>query len=136
MGGDVPRAFEHNIEHLATLVITGLRVRMAIYGLEVPFGFMEPHYVLLVLFRVYLLFALPLAGRRVVTALLLQLLAVLFCELLDFLALLSVVAHGVVHWTTRPSIIATGRLTGALVASGTSAPTRRGSSNYGGRGPD
>jgi hypothetical protein len=63
-GGDVPRASEHNVERLATLVVTGLGVRMAIYGLEVPFGFLEPHFVLLVLCRVCLLFALLLAGRR------------------------------------------------------------------------
>jgi hypothetical protein len=47
---------------------------MAIYGLEVPFGLLEPHSVLLVLFRVCLLFALPLVGRRAIIALLLQLL--------------------------------------------------------------
>jgi hypothetical protein len=135
MGGDIPRASEHNIEHLATLVVTRLRVRMAIYGLEVSFGFLEPHFVLLVLFRVCLLFALPLAGRRAVAALLLQQLAVLFHELLNFPALLGAVVHGVVHWTMHPSIIVVGRLIGALVASGTSAPTRCGSSNYGGRSP-
>jgi hypothetical protein len=59
------------------LIVTRLGVRMAIYGLEVPFGFLEPHFVPLVLFRVCLLFALPLAGRRIVAALLLQLLVVL-----------------------------------------------------------
>jgi hypothetical protein len=72
------------------LVVTGLRVRMAIYGLEIPFGLLEPHSILLVLFRVCLLFALLLAGRCTVTALLLQLLAVLFFELLDPPALGSV----------------------------------------------
>jgi hypothetical protein len=132
-GGDVPRASEHNVERLATLIVTGLGVRMAIYGLEVPFGFLGPHSVLLVLFRVWLLFALSLAGRRAVTALLLQLLTVLFRELLDFLTLLGAVARGVVHWTTRPSVIAVGRLTKALVASETSTPTRHGSTNCGGR---
>jgi hypothetical protein len=63
-GGDVLRASEHSVELLVTLILTGHGVRMAIYGLEVPFGFLEPHSVLLVLFRVCLLFALPLAGRR------------------------------------------------------------------------
>jgi hypothetical protein len=57
--GDVPRTFEHNVERLATLIVTGLGVRMAIYALEVPFGLLEPHSILLVLFRVCLLFALP-----------------------------------------------------------------------------
>jgi hypothetical protein len=97
MGGDVSRASEHNIERLVMLVVTGLGVRMVIYGIEVPFGFLEPHSILLILFRVCLLFALPLAGRRAIAVLLLQLLVVLFPELLDFSALLSVVARGVVH---------------------------------------
>jgi hypothetical protein len=117
------------------LIVSGLRVRMAVYGLEVPFGFLEPHFVLLVLFRVCLLFALPLTGRRAVAMPLLQLLAVLFCEHLDFPALLGAMVHGVVRWITCPFIIPVGRLTGALVASGTSAPTHRGSSNCDGRSP-
>jgi hypothetical protein len=95
---------------------------MAIYGLEVPFGFLEPHSILLVLFKVCLLFALPLAGRRAITALLLQLLMVLFYELLDFPALLDVVEHGVVHWTMHPSIIAAGRLMGRLSPWGPQPP--------------
>jgi hypothetical protein len=102
MGGDVPRAPEHNVEHLAMLVVTGLVVRMSIYDLEVPFGFLEPHSILIVLFRVCLLFALPLAGRCTVTVLPLQLLTILFCELLDFSELLGGVSRGVVHWTTHP----------------------------------
>jgi hypothetical protein len=57
---------------------------MAVYGLQFSFGLLEPQSVLLVLFRVFLLFALSLAGRRAFVALLLQLLAVLFHELLDF----------------------------------------------------
>jgi hypothetical protein len=108
---------------------------MAIYGLEVPFGFLEPHSVLLVLFRVYLLFALTLAGRYAIAALRLRLLVVPFRELLDFLALLDTVACGVVHWIMRPSIIVVRSLTGALVTSGTSTPTCRGSSNCDGRSP-
>jgi hypothetical protein len=70
-GGDVPRASKYNVERLATLIVTGLKVRMAMYSLEVPFGFLEPHSILLVLFRVCLLFALPLAGRHAIAALLL-----------------------------------------------------------------
>jgi hypothetical protein len=132
MGGDVPRTPEHDVEHLATLVVTVLGVRMVVYGLEAPFGLLEPHSILLVLFRVCLLFALLLAGRCAVATLLLQLLAVLFCEL-DLPALLSVVVCRVVHWTTHPSIIAARRLMGALVASGTSSPTRHSSSYCGGR---
>jgi hypothetical protein len=41
-GGDIPRASEHNVERLATLVVTRLGVTMAIYGFEVPFGFLKP----------------------------------------------------------------------------------------------
>jgi hypothetical protein len=62
-GGDVPRASEYNVERLATLVVTGLIVRMAIYSIEVPLGFLEPHSVLLVLFR-GLPFACPPTGRK------------------------------------------------------------------------
>jgi hypothetical protein len=58
-------------------------------------------------------------------------LAVLPCEFLDFSALLSVVVRRVVHWAMRASVIAVRRLTGALVTSGTSAPTHRGSSSCG-----
>jgi hypothetical protein len=90
-GGDVPRTSEHDIECLASLIITGLGVGMAVYGLQVPFGLLEPHSILLVLFRVFLLFALLLEGRCAVVVLLLQLLTVLFYELLDFSALLSAV---------------------------------------------
>jgi hypothetical protein len=97
MGGDAPRTSEYNIERLAMLVVTGLEVRMAIYGLEVPFDLLELHSVLHVLFRACLLFALLLAGRCVVTVLLLQLLVVLFHELLDLPSLLGAVARGVVH---------------------------------------
>jgi hypothetical protein len=108
---------------------------MAINVLGVPFGFLEHHSVLLVLFRVCILFALPLAGRHPIAALLFQLVVVLFRELLDLPTLLDVVACGVVHWTTHPSVITIGRLMGALVTSGTLAPTRRGSSNCSGRSP-
>jgi hypothetical protein len=108
---------------------------MVIYVFEVPFGFVETHYVLHVLFRVCHLFALLLVRRRVVSALLLQLLVVLLHKLLDFPTLLGIVVRGVVHWTMRPSVIAAGRLTRVLVASGTSTPTHRGSHNYGGRSP-
>jgi hypothetical protein len=80
-------------EPLNILVVTRLRVRMAINSLEVPFSFLEPHSVLLVLFRVCRLFALSLVGRCTITVLLLQLLVVLFHELLDLPALLDIVAR-------------------------------------------
>jgi hypothetical protein len=117
------------------LIVTRLGVRMVIYGFEVPFGFVEPHYVLHVLFRVCHLFALLLARRRVVSALLLQLLVVLLHKLLDFPTLLGIVVRGVVHWTMRPSVITAGRLMRVLVTLGTSSPTHHGSHNYGGRSP-
>jgi hypothetical protein len=79
------------------LTVAGLRVRMVVYGLEVPFGLLEPQSVLLVLLRVFLLFALLLVRRCTVIALLLQLLTVLFYEFLDSPALLSVVARRFVH---------------------------------------
>jgi hypothetical protein len=47
--------------------------------------------------------------------LLLQLVMVLFCELLDFPALSNTVVHGVVHGRTGTAIITTGCLAGALV---------------------
>jgi hypothetical protein len=70
-GGDVSRTSEHDVEHRAALVAAGLRVRMAVYGHEVPFGLLEHQSVLLVLLGVFLLFALPLAGRHTVIVLLL-----------------------------------------------------------------
>jgi hypothetical protein len=53
------------------LTVAGLRVRMVVYGLEVPFGLLEPQSVLLVLLRVFLLFALLLVRRCTIVALLL-----------------------------------------------------------------
>jgi hypothetical protein len=44
---------------------------MAVYGLQVPSSLLEPQSIDLILLRVHLLFALPLAGRRVIIALLL-----------------------------------------------------------------
>jgi hypothetical protein len=132
VGGDVPRTPEHDVEHLTMLVVTGLRVRMAIYGLQVPFGLPEPQSVILVLLRVHLLFALPLAGRCAIITLLLQLLMVLLHEFLHFPALLDDVTCRVVLWAARASVVAARHLMGVLVTLGTSAPTHRGSSCYSG----
>jgi hypothetical protein len=52
------------------LVVTGLRLRMVVYGLQVPFGLLEPQSIVFVLLGVHHLFALPLAGRRDIIALL------------------------------------------------------------------
>jgi hypothetical protein len=49
---DVPRAPEHDVEHLAMLVVTGLRVIMVVNGLQVPFGFLGPQFIILILLRV------------------------------------------------------------------------------------
>jgi hypothetical protein len=137
----VPRTPEHGVECLATLVVTGLGVGMAVDGLQVPFGSLEPQIVILVLLGVYLLFALSfgstlsLAGWRGTFALLLlfQLLTVLFRELLDFPALSDDVVHGVVHRAMRATVITAGCLVGTLVTLWASIPTRCCSSR-GGRG--
>jgi hypothetical protein len=79
---------------------------MTVAGLQVPFGFLEPQSVILVLLGVHLKFALPLVGRCVIfRLLLLQLLAVLFRKLLDFSALSGAVAHGVVHQAPSSSLL-------------------------------
>jgi hypothetical protein len=97
MGGDVPRTPKHDVEHLAMLIVTILGVRMAIYDLQVPFGLLEPQSIVLVLLRVHLLFALPLAGRCAIITLLLHVLTVLLHEFLDFPALINVMVCRVVH---------------------------------------
>jgi hypothetical protein len=104
------------------LVVARLRVRMAIYSLEVPFGLLEPQSILLVLLRVFLLFVLPLAGRRVIVVLLLQQLMVLFYEFLDFSTLISAVACRVVHWPMRAFVITAGCLMGATYHLGDLGP--------------
>jgi hypothetical protein len=55
--------------------------------------------------------------------LLLLLLADLLRKLLDFLALLGTVAPGVMHQALCTTVVAAGRLTGALVTTWTIAPT-------------
>jgi hypothetical protein len=105
---------------------------MVIDGLQVSFGFLEPQSVVLVLLRVHLLFALPLAGRRAISTLrlLLQLLVVLFRKLLDFPALSGTVAHVVVDRASGTSIVATRRLTRVfVVTSWATTPTCHCSSN-------
>jgi hypothetical protein len=59
-------------------------------------------------------------------------LAVLLHEFLHFPILLSAMACRVVHWATCAFVITVRRLIGALVTSGTSTPTHRGSSYDGG----
>jgi hypothetical protein len=75
------------VEHLAALVVTGLRVGVAIDGLQCPLGILKLHLCVFLLLGVHLLLALPLAGRCTILALLLHLFAELFSELLDLPAL-------------------------------------------------
>jgi hypothetical protein len=113
------------MERLAALVVTGLRVRVAIDGLQCPLGILKLHLYVFLLMGVHLLLALPLAGRHAILVLLLHLFTELFRELLDLPALDRGMAHGVVHRALRAAIIAIGRLTGEFVASRiTMAPTR------------
>jgi hypothetical protein len=116
-GRDVPRTSEHDVEHLAALVVAGLRVGVAIDSLQCPPGILELHLYVFLLLRVYFLFALLLAGRRAILAWLLHLLAKLFRELLDLPALRRAMARGVMHRALRAAIVAIGWLMGEFVAS-------------------
>jgi hypothetical protein len=60
-------------EHLATLVVTRLRVRMIVDNFHAPFCLLEPRITILVHFGIHLLFALPLVRRRAILTLLLLL---------------------------------------------------------------
>jgi hypothetical protein len=92
-GCDVLGTPEHDVEHLATLVVTELKVRRAIDGLKVPLGLLELHILILLLLGIHLLFALQLVRRRSFLAQLLLLLTELLRELPDFLALSHAVAR-------------------------------------------
>jgi hypothetical protein len=86
-GRDGPGTSEHDVECLAALVIAGLRVGVAIDGVQCPLGILELHLCVFLLLGVHLLLALPLAGRRAILALLLHLFTELFHELPDLPAL-------------------------------------------------
>jgi hypothetical protein len=120
------------MERLATLVVTGLGVGVVVDELQVPLGLLELHLLILFHLEIHLLFALPLAGRRTILAQLLLLLVELLCELLDFPALFHVVARGVMHRTTRATVVVARCLTGAFVTLWTSTPDRRSSCCGGG----
>jgi hypothetical protein len=78
-----------DVELLAALIVAGVRVRVAVDGLEHPLGILELHLHLLVTLGGNLMLAFPLPRRRAVAAqLLLLLLSKLLCELLDLPALL------------------------------------------------
>jgi hypothetical protein len=105
------------MERHALLVVAGLRVRVAIDGIQCPLGILKLHLYVFLLLGVHLLLALPLAGRHAILALLLHLLAELFHELLDLPALRHGVACGVVHWALCAIVVTIGWLTGAFVTS-------------------
>jgi hypothetical protein len=69
------------------LVVTGLRVGVAIDGLQCPLGILELHLCVFLLLGVHLLLALPLVGGRAILAPLLHLFTELFRNLLDLPAL-------------------------------------------------
>jgi hypothetical protein len=114
------------MERLTTLVDAGLRVGVAIDGLQCPLGILKLHLCVFLLLGVHLLLALPLAGRCTILALLLHVFTELFRELLDLPALRRGMTCGVVHRALRAVVVAIGRLTGVFVASWlATAPTRR-----------
>jgi hypothetical protein len=104
------------------LVVAGLRVRVAIDGLQCPLGILKLHLCVFLLLGVHLLLALPLAGRRAILALLLHLFAELFHELLDLPTLRRGMARGVVQRTLRAAVVAIGRLMGRLSPLGPPRP--------------
>jgi hypothetical protein len=123
---DGPGTSKHDMEHLAALVVAGLRVGVATDGLQCPLGILKLHLCVFLLLGVQLLLTLPLVGRRAILALLLHIFAELFRELLDLPALRRGMARGVVHRALRAAVVAIRRLTRVFVASRpTTAPTRR-----------
>jgi hypothetical protein len=120
------------VECFATLVVTRLGVGVAIDYLHLPLGVLECHLFILLLLRIHLSFALPLAGWHAFLALLLLLFVELFHKLPDLPGLTHVVARGVVHQASCTSVIATRCLMGALVTSWASGPTSCCSSSCGG----
>jgi hypothetical protein len=126
---DVLGATVHDVELLAVLIITGVRVEVAIDGPKCPLGILELHLLLLVALKGNLLPAFPLPVRHAIVAwLLLLLLAELLRELLDLPALLRVVAPGVVYRALQTTLITTGVLPRPLVAMWAMSPTSRSSS--------
>jgi hypothetical protein len=118
-GRDVPGVTVHDVELLAVLIGAGVRVGVAIDGLQCPFGILEHH--LLVLLLVVLLDNLLLAllvprGCAIAVRLLFLLLVELLCKLLDFPALLRAVALGVVHWALWTALITARGLSRPLVS--------------------
>jgi hypothetical protein len=124
-GRDVPGAAIYDVELLVVLVVTGLRVGVAVDDLNHPLGILELHPLVVALMGNVLL-AFPLVGRcAIVVRLLLLLLTELLRELLDLLALLGAVAPRVVHQAPWPALITVGGLARLLVVTWVVAPTSR-----------
>jgi hypothetical protein len=93
------------MECLAVLIVAGLEVGEAIDGLHLPLGILECHFFIPLLFRIYLLFAFPLAGRHAFSARLLLSLTELLYELLDLPTLTRAVARRVMHHALPSSLL-------------------------------
>jgi hypothetical protein len=105
------------VEYFATLVVIGLRVRVAVDGLHLPLVILEHHLLILLLLGIHLLFVLQQVGKRAFLVRLLLFFAELFCELLVLSALTRTVVPGVVYRASCAAIVAAGCLSGALVTS-------------------
>jgi hypothetical protein len=114
------------VELLAVLVGTGVRVGVAVDSLKRPLGILEGYLLILLLVTLLddLLLALPLPrGCAVAAWMLILLLTELLCKLLDFPALLHIVAPGVVYRAPQTALITTGGLLRPLVATWAMTPT-------------
>jgi hypothetical protein len=123
-GHDVPGAIVDDVGLLVALVVTGLRVRVAVDDLDHPLGVLELHLLLLVALVGNMLLGFPLAGRHSIAVWLpLLLLVELLHELLDLLVHLDTVAPRVAHRAPRPAIVTARRLAWPLVISWPTTPT-------------
>jgi hypothetical protein len=111
------------VELLTVLVVTGLRVGVAIDSLDRPLGILKLHLLLVIALTSNMLLAFPLMGSCAIAAGLL--LVELLRELLDLSALLVTVAPGVVHWAPWPTLVTTEGLAWLLVTAWAVAPTSR-----------
>jgi hypothetical protein len=115
-GCDVPVAVVDDMELLVAFIVTGFGVGAVVDDPDRSLGVLELHLLVVTLVG-NLLLAIPLVGRRSITArLLLLLLAKLFHELLDLSALLGAVVPRVVHRAPRPILVAVRGLAQSLIA--------------------
>jgi hypothetical protein len=101
------------MELLAMLVVTRFRVRVAIDDLDRSLGALELHFLLHLALAGNVLLAFLLVGRHAIVAWLLLLL---------LMALLGIVAPGVVHWAPQPALITASGLARSLVTAWATAP--------------